>query len=108
LGEISENEVDRFDTATKTLHAVFGYGKVRCAVRQILKSVVREIRTLRSVGVGAANWAVPSTRRSSGNGRPYRDWRSNVIIARVQYIALKQRLNYCEIRLSSTRKVRNS
>jgi len=28
----------------------------RCAVNQILKSVVREICTLRSVGVGASIW----------------------------------------------------
>ena len=54
LGEVSANEVDHSATATKTLHAVFGYEKVRCAVRQIPKSVVREIRTLRSEGVGTA------------------------------------------------------
>ncbi len=60
-------------TATKTLHAVFGYERVRCAVRQIPKSVVREIRTLRSEGVGTAILAVPSTRRAPGDGRPYRD-----------------------------------
>ncbi len=73
LGEVSADEVDHSASATKTLHAVFGYERVCCAVRQISKSVVREIRTLRSEGVGTANWAVPSTRRAPGNGRPYRD-----------------------------------
>ena len=75
LGEVSANEVDHSASATKTLHVVFGYERVRCAVRQIPKSVVREIRTLRSEGVGTANWAVPSTRRAPGNGCPYRDGR---------------------------------
>ena len=34
---------------------------------------MREIRTLRSEGVGTANMAVPSTRQAPGNGCPYRD-----------------------------------
>ena len=40
---------------------------------QIPKSVVREIRTLRSVGVGTTFSVVPSTRRQLGNRLFYRD-----------------------------------
>ncbi len=78
LGEISADEAihDHSASATKTFHAVFGYERVRCAVRQISKSVVRDIRTLRSEGVGTANWAVPSTRRSGGQP-PGSTWQNN-------------------------------
>jgi hypothetical protein len=42
------------------------------AVNQLPKSVVREIRTPRSVGVGGER-PPPATRWAAGNGRPYRD-----------------------------------
>jgi hypothetical protein len=49
------------------------HGSNCCAVSQIPKSVVREIRTLRSVGVGTTFSVVPSTRRQLGNRLFYRD-----------------------------------
>jgi len=48
-------------------------------VRQIPKSVVREIRTLRSEGVGTTFMVVPSTRRESGDGCPYRDFFNKIL-----------------------------
>jgi len=39
-------------TATKAVSTLSGVADYRCAVNQLLKSVVREIRTLRSVGTG--------------------------------------------------------
>jgi hypothetical protein len=38
--------------ATKAVSPIPGAASYRCAVNQLLKSVVREIRTLRSVGAG--------------------------------------------------------
>ncbi len=55
MGKVSAYEVDHSASATKTFHAVFGYERVRCDVRQISKSVVREIRMLRSEGAGTAD-----------------------------------------------------
>ena len=63
----ARNETECFATATTTFSAVYGIERVRCAVRQVLKSVVREIRTLRSKGVGAAFEVVPSTRLSTAD-----------------------------------------
>ena len=70
LGEVSVNEVDHSVTATEALYAFFGNGGICCAVSQILKSVVREIRTLRSEGVGTTYAVVPSTRRCLATGVP--------------------------------------
>jgi hypothetical protein len=42
------------------------------AVNQLPKSVVREIRTPRSVGAGGGR-PPPATRWAAGNGRPYRE-----------------------------------
>ena len=42
------------------------------AVNQLLKSVVREIRTPRSVGAGGGR-PPPATRWARGNSRPYRE-----------------------------------
>jgi len=39
-------------------------------VKQVLKSVVREIRTIRSEGIGAPNLVTPSTRRVPGDSIP--------------------------------------
>jgi hypothetical protein len=41
-------------------------------VKQLLKSVVRQIRTLRSVGAGGGQLP-PATRWAISNDRPYRD-----------------------------------
>jgi hypothetical protein len=50
------------------------------AVNQLPKSVVREIRTPRSVGTGGGR-PPPATRWAAGNSRPYRDpqpwWRTS-------------------------------
>jgi hypothetical protein len=45
------------------------------AVNQLPKSVVREIRTPRSVGAGGGQLP-PATRWARGNSRPYRESRS--------------------------------
>ena len=45
------------------------------AVNQLPKSVVREIRTPRSVGAGGGR-PPPATRWAAGNGRSYRDRRA--------------------------------
>ena len=50
-------------TAAQAIHSLHKDESTRCAVNQILKSVVREICTLRSEGVGASIGA-PSTRPS--------------------------------------------
>ncbi|HEC60787.1 MAG TPA: hypothetical protein ENI27_00865 [bacterium] len=63
LGEVLVNEAGHSATATQALLALCGHGGSCCAVSQILKSVVREIHTLRSEGVGTAFSVVPSTRR---------------------------------------------
>jgi len=53
-------------------------------VSQIPKSVVREIRTLRSGGVGTTFMVVPSTRRVPGNRHPYCD-RNYAYVADMDY-----------------------
>jgi len=49
-----------------------GAASYRHAVKQLLQSVVREIRTLRSVRAGAGR-SPPATRWATNDGRPYRD-----------------------------------
>ena len=41
---------------SKAFHSLYENEIISCAVNQMLKSVVREIRMLRSVGVGAPSW----------------------------------------------------
>ena len=55
LGAVSEVETSLSVAATKALFAIRANEVRCCAVNQILKSVVREIRTLRSVGAGVTN-----------------------------------------------------
>ena len=52
MGAISTFEIIISVAATKALLAICKNESISCAVNQILKSVVREIRTLRSEGVG--------------------------------------------------------
>jgi hypothetical protein len=68
LGEVSVNEADHSVTATEALYAFFGHGGVCCAVSQIPKSVVREIRTLRSEGVPGRK--LPGSTRLPGGQPP--------------------------------------
>jgi hypothetical protein len=51
------------------------------AVNQLPKSVVREIRTPRSVGAGGGR-PPPATRWASRNPRPYRDHRAPIYTSR--------------------------
>ncbi len=53
MGAISTFEINISVAATKALLTICKNESISCAAKQILKSVVREIRTLRSVGVGA-------------------------------------------------------
>ena len=56
------------------------------AVNQLPKSVVREIRTPRSVGAGGGR-PPPATRWARRNPRPYRDHRSRADCGRISQIA---------------------
>ncbi|MBZ5689223.1 MAG: hypothetical protein LAP86_29820, partial [Acidobacteriia bacterium] len=58
--------------ATQAVSLVLGDASDRGAVNQLLTSVVREIRTLRSVGAGERATA-PGHPVAISNGRPYRD-----------------------------------
>jgi len=53
LGEVSVLEINISLAASKGFCCLYENEIISCAVKQILKSAVREIRTLRSVGVGA-------------------------------------------------------
>src|SRR5258707_7407915 len=57
------------------------------AVNQLPKSVVREIRTPRSVGAGGGR-PPPATRWAPSNGRPYRDPRPGADILSQTLLAL--------------------
>jgi hypothetical protein len=52
VGSIPPDQRTVSVTATKAVSTLSGATGYRCAVKQFLKSVVREIRTLRSVGTG--------------------------------------------------------
>ena len=58
--------------ATQAVSLVLGDASARDAVNQLPTSVVREIRTLRSVGAGARATA-PGHPVAISDGRPYRD-----------------------------------
>ena len=55
------------------------------AVNQLPKSVVREIRTPRSVGAGGGQLP-PATRWARGNSRPYRESRRSMPAAAIMQI----------------------
>ena len=57
---------------TKAASPLQGTASYRPTVRQLLKSVVRQIRTLRSVGAGGGQ-PPPATRWAHSNMCPYRD-----------------------------------
>ena len=69
-----EQITDKADlaAATKAAAALSGAAGSCSAVKQCPTSVAREIRTLRSVGVGGGH-PPPTTRWAVSNGRPYRE-----------------------------------
>src|SRR5664280_856951 len=73
LGRFPPDQRAGTSTATKTAASLPGAAGSRSAtVNQPPKSVVREIRTPRSVGTGGGR-PPPVTRWASSNGRPYRN-----------------------------------
>src|ERR1039457_5943995 len=84
LGRFPPDQRADTSTATKTAAPLPGAAGSRGAtVNQPPKSVVREIRTPRSVGTGGGR-PPPVTRWARGNSRPYRDQR----LARTVFSAL--------------------
>src|SRR5271166_1698569 len=73
LGRFPPDQGADTSTATKTAASLSGAAGSRGAtVNQPPKSVVREIRTPRSVGTGGGR-PPPVTRWARGNSRPYRE-----------------------------------
>src|SRR5262245_15670377 len=72
LGHVQPDQTTDAVAATQTASPLPGAAGTRGAVNQLPKSVVREIRTPRSVGTGGGR-PPPVTRWAAGNSRPYRD-----------------------------------
>src|SRR5690242_18432203 len=72
VGHVPPDQTAATDLATKAVPSLSGVTSSRSAVNHLLKSVVREIRTLRSVGTGGGR-PPPVTRWACSNGRTYRD-----------------------------------
>src|SRR5271167_3966826 len=72
LGAIPADQGTVPAATTKAVSPLPGAASYRHAVKQLLKSVVREICTLRSVGAGGGR-PPPATRWATSDGRPYRD-----------------------------------
>ena len=72
LGSFQPNQGTDAVIATQTASSLSGVAEPRGAVNQSPKSVVREIRTPRSVGTGGGR-PPPVTRWDTSNGVPYRD-----------------------------------
>jgi hypothetical protein len=71
VGHVPPDQTAATDLATKAVPSLSGVTSSRSAVKHLLKSVVREICTLRSVGTGGGR-PPPVTRWALSNGRPYR------------------------------------
>src|SRR5215831_4009564 len=72
VGHVPPDQTAATDLATKAVPSLSGVTSSRSAVNHLLKSVVREIRTLRSVGTGGGR-PPPVTRWVLSNGHPYRN-----------------------------------
>src|SRR6266404_8416468 len=72
VGHVPPDQTAATDLATKAVPSLSGVTSSRRAVNHLLKSVVREICTLRSVGTGGGR-PPPVTRWAPSNGRPYRN-----------------------------------
>ena len=70
MGSIPPDQGAAAVTATKAVSPLSGAASARGAVNQLLKSTVREIRTLRSVGTGGGRLP-PVTRWGSREAFPY-------------------------------------
>ena len=68
VGHVPPDQTAATDLATKAVPSLSGVTSSRSAVNHLLKSVVREIRTLRSVGTGGGR--PPPVTRSSGCNSP--------------------------------------
>src|SRR5262249_13324099 len=77
VGHVPPDQTAATDLATKAVPSLSRVTSARSAVNHLLKSVVREIRTLRSVGTGGGR-PPPVTRWASRDGRPYRERTSRV------------------------------
>jgi hypothetical protein len=67
---------------TKAVSPLQGAASYRHTVKQLLKSVVRQIRMLRSVGAGGGQLP-PATQWAISDDRPYRDSSSQLAMARL-------------------------
>src|SRR5258707_15375325 len=72
VGAIPANQGTVPSATTKAVSPLQGTASYRHTVKQLLKTVVRQIRTLRSVGAGGGQ-PPPATRWTISDGRPYRD-----------------------------------
>src|SRR6266404_1060860 len=72
VGHVPPDQTAATDLATKAVSSLLGIPSSRSAVNHLLKSVVREICTLRSVGTGGGR-PPPVTRWVPTNGHPYRN-----------------------------------
>src|SRR5208337_34253 len=68
VGRVPPDQAAAADTAAKAVSPLQGAASSRSAVNHLLKSVVRENRTLRSVGTGGGRLP-PVTRWARGNSR---------------------------------------
>jgi hypothetical protein len=75
VGHVPPDQTAATDLATKAVPSLSGVTSSRSAVKHLLKSVVREICTLRSVGTGGGR-PPPVTRWVPSNGHPYRNPRA--------------------------------
>jgi hypothetical protein len=72
VGAIPADQGTRPAATTKAVSPLQGVASYRHTVKQLLKSVVRQIRTLRSVGAGGGQ-LLPATRWAISDDCPYRD-----------------------------------
>src|ERR1022692_886407 len=99
LGRFPPDQRADTSTATKTAAPLPGAAGARGAtVNQPPKSVVREIRTPRSVGTGGGR-PPPVTRWASSNGRSYRE-HQRPVAARTRHIVLAFRINRMKKRVT--------
>ena len=82
MGRVLPNQAAVSTTAAKAVASLFEASALSCAVKQPLKSIVREICTLRSVGAGGGQ-PPPATRLKSSNGWTTRVGAAVILVAKI-------------------------